>query len=122
MFIGGFKCGPMPQDKVKNSMRLFAEEVQTGARVLLRTAPVSDAQAVAGKFLAAWVFLAAVTLLTLPMPLQVMIQMYIVDIELSEATSFGFRYAFQTYISNHELDFQLKSVADEPNLALELGR
>ena len=51
-----------------------------------------------------------------------MIQMYIVDIELSEATSFGFRYAFQTYISSHELDFQLKSVADEPNFALELGR
>jgi general secretion pathway protein D len=55
-------------------------------------------------------------------PLQVMIQMYIVDIELSEATSFGFRYAFQTYVSNHDLDFQLKSVADEPNFALELGR
>lgn len=26
-FIGGFKCGPMPQEKVKNSMRLFAEKV-----------------------------------------------------------------------------------------------
>jgi len=26
-FVGGFKCGPMPQDKVKNSMRLFAEKV-----------------------------------------------------------------------------------------------
>lgn len=55
------------------SMRLFAEEVQTGTRVLLRTAPVTDTQAVLGKFLAAWIFLAMVTLLTLPMPLQVMI-------------------------------------------------
>lgn len=26
-FIGGFKCGPMPQEKVKKSMRLFAEKV-----------------------------------------------------------------------------------------------
>lgn len=26
-FMGGFKCGPMPQEKVKNSMRLFMEEV-----------------------------------------------------------------------------------------------
>ena len=26
-FVGGFKCGPMPQDKVKRSMRLFAEKV-----------------------------------------------------------------------------------------------
>lgn len=26
-FMGGFKCGPMPQEKVKRSMRLFAEEV-----------------------------------------------------------------------------------------------
>jgi len=55
------------------SMRLFAEEVQTGTRVLLRTSPVTDAEAVAGKFLAAWLFLAAVTLLTLPMPLLVMV-------------------------------------------------
>ncbi len=55
------------------SMRLFAEEVQTGTRVLLRTAPVTDTQAVLGKFFAAWLFLAGVTLLTLPMPLQVMI-------------------------------------------------
>ena len=27
MFVGGFKCGPMPQDEVKRSMRLFAEKV-----------------------------------------------------------------------------------------------
>lgn len=26
-FVGGFKCGPMPHDKVKRSMRLFAEKV-----------------------------------------------------------------------------------------------
>jgi alkanesulfonate monooxygenase SsuD/methylene tetrahydromethanopterin reductase-like flavin-dependent oxidoreductase (luciferase family) len=27
LFMGGFKCGPMPEEKVRNSMRLFAEEV-----------------------------------------------------------------------------------------------
>ncbi|MDP6942760.1 MAG: LLM class flavin-dependent oxidoreductase [Myxococcota bacterium] len=26
-FMGGFKCGPMPHEKVKSSMRLFAEQV-----------------------------------------------------------------------------------------------
>ncbi|MDP6931910.1 MAG: hypothetical protein QGG40_03300, partial [Myxococcota bacterium] len=26
-FIGGFKCGPMPADKVRESMRLYMEEV-----------------------------------------------------------------------------------------------
>ena len=26
-FIGGFKCGPMPQEKVRRSMKLFAEKV-----------------------------------------------------------------------------------------------
>jgi len=55
------------------SIRLFAEERQTGTQVLLRTSPVTDGQAVLGKFLAALVFLWAVTLLTLPMPLLVMV-------------------------------------------------
>jgi hypothetical protein len=27
LFIGGFKCGPMPHEKVVRSMRLFAEKV-----------------------------------------------------------------------------------------------
>ena len=79
-------------------------------RLLIRTTPRAYAH-----------LLALLEKLDTP-PLQVMIQMYIVDIELSESTSFGFRYAFQTYANNHEIDFQFKSVADEPNLALELGR
>ncbi len=53
------------------SMRLFAEELQTGTAVLLRTAPLTEPQVVAGKFAASWVFLAAITLLSLPMPLLV---------------------------------------------------
>ncbi len=68
-----FSSGTTMIASILLSMRLFAEEVQTGTRVLLRTAPVTDTQAVLGKYLAAWIFLAAVTLLTLPMPLQVMI-------------------------------------------------
>lgn len=55
------------------SMRLFAEERQTGTLVLLRTAPIRDSQMVVGKYLAALVFLTAITLLTLPMPLLVMV-------------------------------------------------
>jgi ABC-2 type transport system permease protein len=54
-------------------MRLFAEERQLGTLVVLRTAPVSDGQAVAGKFLAAVTYLALVTALTLPMPLLIMV-------------------------------------------------
>ena len=55
------------------SMRLFAEERQLGTLVLLRTAPVSDGEAVAGKYLAALGYVTLVTLLTLPMPLLIMV-------------------------------------------------
>lgn len=55
------------------SVRLLAEERQTRSIALLRTAPVSDAAIVFGKFLAAFVFLGAITLLTLYMPLLVMV-------------------------------------------------
>jgi ABC-2 type transport system permease protein len=55
------------------SVRLIAEERQTRAIALLRTSPVSDAQVVLGKFLAAFTFLSGVTLLSLYMPLLVMV-------------------------------------------------
>jgi ABC-2 type transport system permease protein len=55
------------------TMRLLAEERQTGTLVLLETAPISEAQIVAGKFLGAFTFLAMVTLLTLYMPLLIQI-------------------------------------------------
>lgn len=55
------------------SVRLIAEERQTRTIALLRTAPVSDAAIVVGKFLAAFVFLGGITLLTLYMPLLVMV-------------------------------------------------
>lgn len=50
------------------SMRLFAEERQTGTIVVLFTAPVRDQHVVAGKFLSALIFLIAVTLLSLYLP------------------------------------------------------
>lgn len=50
------------------AMRLFAEERQSGTIVLLYTAPVREAQIVAGKFLSAFVVLAIITLLSLYLP------------------------------------------------------
>lgn len=48
------------------SMRLWSEERKSGTVELLMTLPVSMAQAVVGKFLAAWIFTAIVLALTLP--------------------------------------------------------
>ena len=53
------------------SMRLWAEERRTGTLELLLTMPVTLAQAVVGKFLAAWLVVAAALLLTFPMWLTV---------------------------------------------------
>ena len=50
------------------AMRLIAEERQSGSWVLLATAPLRDWQIVAGKFTAAWLYMALLTALTVPMP------------------------------------------------------
>jgi ABC-2 type transport system permease protein len=55
------------------SMRLFAEEKQTGTLVLLTSSPVRDHEIVLGKFLSAWAFLAIMTLLTAFMPALIMV-------------------------------------------------
>jgi ABC-2 type transport system permease protein len=49
------------------AMRLWAEERKTGTIELFLTLPVTTAQAVVGKFLAAWVFCGIALLLTFPM-------------------------------------------------------
>lgn len=49
------------------AMRLWAEERDTGTIELLLTLPVTTAQAVIGKFLAAWVFVLCALVLTAPM-------------------------------------------------------
>lgn len=50
------------------TMRLIAEERQTGTLVLLQTAPIRAVDIVMGKFLGAFGFLAVLTLLTAYMP------------------------------------------------------
>lgn len=55
------------------SMRLVAEERQTGTLVLLTSSPVRDREIVLGKYLSAIGFLALMTLATVFMPLLVMV-------------------------------------------------
>ncbi|MFH0902497.1 MAG: ABC transporter permease [Pseudomonadota bacterium] len=55
------------------SVRLLAEERQAGTLVLLNTSPVRDSAIVLGKFFAALVFLAAITAITIYMPLLIMV-------------------------------------------------
>ena len=53
------------------SMRLWAEERRSGTIELLLTLPVSIAEAMVGKFIAAWLFIALSLVLTFPMILTV---------------------------------------------------
>jgi ABC-2 type transport system permease protein len=55
------------------SIRLLAEERQIGTITLLTTAPLKDRDIVIGKFLAAFVVLTVMTLLTLYMPLLIFV-------------------------------------------------
>jgi ABC-2 type transport system permease protein len=55
------------------SMRLIAHEREKGTLVLINTAPIRDIEIVAGKFLALFVFLFAVTALTAYMPLLIFV-------------------------------------------------
>lgn len=49
------------------AMRLWAEERKSGTIELLMTLPVSPAEAIVGKFLAAWAFIGVALVLTFPM-------------------------------------------------------
>ena len=53
------------------AMRLWAEERKSGSIELLMTLPITRFEAVAGKFLAAWVFAGVALLLTFPMVITV---------------------------------------------------
>ena len=55
------------------SIRLVAEERQSGTLLLLDTSPVRDWEIVLGKFLSALAFLTAITLVTLYMPLLILV-------------------------------------------------
>ncbi len=65
--------GLVPIAAVALSVRLLTEERQLDTLVLLSTAPVRDREIVLGKFLAAFAFLALLTLLTCYMPLLVLV-------------------------------------------------
>lgn len=68
-----FSSGTTMIASVFIAMRLLAEERQTGTLPLLMSAPVADAQIVVGKFLSAFVFLGAMTALTVYMPLLILV-------------------------------------------------
>jgi ABC-2 type transport system permease protein len=55
------------------SMRLLAEERQTGTLVLLNTAPLRDSAIVVGKFVSAFAFVVLLTALTSYMPLLILV-------------------------------------------------
>jgi ABC-2 type transport system permease protein len=68
-----FASGTTMVASILLSMRLLAEERQTGTLVLLNTAPLQDSAIVAGKFLSAFAFVVLLTALTLYMPLLVLV-------------------------------------------------
>lgn len=55
------------------SMRLLAEERQTGTLVLLNTAPLHESAIIAGKFISAFAFVALLTAITIYMPLLILV-------------------------------------------------
>jgi ABC-2 type transport system permease protein len=55
------------------SMRLFAEERQTGTLVLLSTSPLRESEVVLGKFVAAFGFITLMTALTAYLPLLIFV-------------------------------------------------
>ena len=68
-----FASGTTMVASILLSMRLFAEERQTGTLVLLNTAPLDDSAIVAGKFISAFVFVAGLTAITVYMPLLIFV-------------------------------------------------
>ncbi len=68
-----FSCGVSIFASLFISMRLFAEERQTGTLTLLEAAPISPTQIVVGKFLGAYGFYAILTALTAYMPLLILV-------------------------------------------------
>lgn len=55
------------------SMRLLAEERQTGTLALLYSSPVRDIEIVVGKFLSAFIFLSLMTLISIYMPALILV-------------------------------------------------
>lgn len=65
--------GPLMIAAIILTIKLLAEERQSGTLILLNTSPVKDRDIVAGKFLAAYGVLAITTLLSVYMPLWIFV-------------------------------------------------
>lgn len=68
-----YSSGLLAAASIFLSMRLIAEEKQTGTIVLLGSSPIHDRDIVLGKYLAAFAFLALITVATLYMPLLILV-------------------------------------------------
>jgi ABC-2 type transport system permease protein len=68
-----FMSGTTVVAAIALSIRLVAEERQTYTLVLLNTSPVKDFEIILGKFLAAFVFLSGIVLLSIYMPLLIQV-------------------------------------------------
>lgn len=68
-----FWSGMVMTASVFLTMRLFAEERSTGTLVLLQTAPIQEWEIVLGKFLSAFLMIAALTLVSVYMPLLILV-------------------------------------------------
>lgn len=68
-----FSSGTTVVMAIALSIRLIAEERQTHTMILLNTSPVRDAEIIIGKFLAAFVFLCGMVVLSLYMPLLIQV-------------------------------------------------
>ena len=68
-----FSSGTTMIASVLLTMRLLAEERQSGTESLLLTAPISEFQVILGKFFGAFAFLMLITLSTIYMPLLIQI-------------------------------------------------
>ncbi len=69
-----FSSGTTMIAAVLLSMRLLAEERQSGTMVVLRTAPVTEWQVIFGKYLSAMAFLTAMTLASVYLPLLILVR------------------------------------------------
>ena len=105
------------------SMRLWAEERKSGSIELLLTLPLTMAQAVVGKFLAAWAFIGIALALTFPMWITVNDKSFITDF----LTSFNDTVINEPVIPpdvdrsmSWKLDRPLQAPAQAPDVVLVL--
>jgi ABC-2 type transport system permease protein len=68
-----WSSGPTAIGALLLSLRLIAQERQSGSLVLLNTSPVREVEVILGKFFAAFVFLSVATLLSFYLPLLIMV-------------------------------------------------